>query len=269
MTERADQQAHRSLIPARMTPYPLAGGENHCMTGAQKKGMPPPCPCRCQDQVRTRNRACLMGGNLYPELTRLLREAGCSFVRQAKGSHEIGGSCLQRGISGERAVGGDQHVRQQRFAAKARDVDLAPFVRRRRDAPFSSWPGLSRPSTSSFNYTSQDYPGKCIFFERRWEIFMVTCILTTWMAGTSPAMTRRSIRLFRCVAAERPPPEGGVPVCRQRKIRHCLAKIPKLFYLCSLDPSRRRRPNVVRRRNRSARPLPIGRGAARGAPGEG
>ncbi|MGE0213611.1 MAG: type II toxin-antitoxin system HicA family toxin [Parvibaculaceae bacterium] len=30
-----------------------------------------------------------MGGNLYPELARLLREAGCEFVRQGKGSHEI------------------------------------------------------------------------------------------------------------------------------------------------------------------------------------
>jgi predicted RNA binding protein YcfA (HicA-like mRNA interferase family) len=30
-----------------------------------------------------------MGGNLYPELIRILREAGCDFVRQAKGSHEI------------------------------------------------------------------------------------------------------------------------------------------------------------------------------------
>jgi predicted RNA binding protein YcfA (HicA-like mRNA interferase family) len=30
-----------------------------------------------------------MGGNLYPELARLLREAGCVFIRQAKGSHEI------------------------------------------------------------------------------------------------------------------------------------------------------------------------------------
>ncbi|MFG5117850.1 type II toxin-antitoxin system HicA family toxin [Methylorubrum sp. POS3] len=30
-----------------------------------------------------------MGGNLYPELVRLLREAGCLFVRPGKGSHEI------------------------------------------------------------------------------------------------------------------------------------------------------------------------------------
>jgi predicted RNA binding protein YcfA (HicA-like mRNA interferase family) len=30
-----------------------------------------------------------MGGNLYPELVRLLRAADCEFVRQAKGSHEI------------------------------------------------------------------------------------------------------------------------------------------------------------------------------------
>jgi predicted RNA binding protein YcfA (HicA-like mRNA interferase family) len=30
-----------------------------------------------------------MGGNLYPELARLLRDAGCVFIRQAKGSHEI------------------------------------------------------------------------------------------------------------------------------------------------------------------------------------
>lgn len=30
-----------------------------------------------------------MGGNLYPELVRLLREAGCHVLRQGKGSHEI------------------------------------------------------------------------------------------------------------------------------------------------------------------------------------
>ncbi len=30
-----------------------------------------------------------MGANLYPELCRILDEAGCTFVRQAKGSHEI------------------------------------------------------------------------------------------------------------------------------------------------------------------------------------
>lgn len=30
-----------------------------------------------------------MGSNLYPELTRLLIEAGCKFLRQGKGSHEI------------------------------------------------------------------------------------------------------------------------------------------------------------------------------------
>ena len=30
-----------------------------------------------------------MGGNLYPELVRLLREAGCEFVRSGKGSHEL------------------------------------------------------------------------------------------------------------------------------------------------------------------------------------
>ena len=30
-----------------------------------------------------------MGSNLYPALIRLLRQGGCSFVRQAKGSHEI------------------------------------------------------------------------------------------------------------------------------------------------------------------------------------
>ena len=30
-----------------------------------------------------------MGSNLYPELVRLLEEAGCQFVRQGKGSHEI------------------------------------------------------------------------------------------------------------------------------------------------------------------------------------
>jgi predicted RNA binding protein YcfA (HicA-like mRNA interferase family) len=30
-----------------------------------------------------------MGSNLYPALVRLLEEAGCSFVHQGKGSHEI------------------------------------------------------------------------------------------------------------------------------------------------------------------------------------
>jgi predicted RNA binding protein YcfA (HicA-like mRNA interferase family) len=30
-----------------------------------------------------------MGSNLYPELVRLLRDAGCHIVRQGKGSHEI------------------------------------------------------------------------------------------------------------------------------------------------------------------------------------
>ncbi|MFN0193127.1 MAG: type II toxin-antitoxin system HicA family toxin [Aestuariivirga sp.] len=30
-----------------------------------------------------------MGSNLYPELIRLLKTAGCHFVRQGKGSHEI------------------------------------------------------------------------------------------------------------------------------------------------------------------------------------
>ena len=35
-----------------------------------------------------------MGGNLYPELVRILRNSGCSFVRQAKGSHEIWRSSL-------------------------------------------------------------------------------------------------------------------------------------------------------------------------------
>ena len=30
-----------------------------------------------------------MGSNLYPELARLLKNAGCSFVRQGKVSHEI------------------------------------------------------------------------------------------------------------------------------------------------------------------------------------
>ena len=30
-----------------------------------------------------------MGGNLYPELVRILKNAGCTFVRRGKGSHEI------------------------------------------------------------------------------------------------------------------------------------------------------------------------------------
>lgn len=29
-----------------------------------------------------------MGGNLYPQLVRLLRDGGCEFVRDGKGSHE-------------------------------------------------------------------------------------------------------------------------------------------------------------------------------------
>lgn len=31
----------------------------------------------------------MMGPSLYPELVGLLRAAGCRFVRQGKGSHEI------------------------------------------------------------------------------------------------------------------------------------------------------------------------------------
>jgi predicted RNA binding protein YcfA (HicA-like mRNA interferase family) len=30
-----------------------------------------------------------MGSNLYRELTKLLSDSGCTFLRQAKGSHEI------------------------------------------------------------------------------------------------------------------------------------------------------------------------------------
>jgi predicted RNA binding protein YcfA (HicA-like mRNA interferase family) len=30
-----------------------------------------------------------MGSNLYPALVRMLEEAGCSFVRNGNGSHEI------------------------------------------------------------------------------------------------------------------------------------------------------------------------------------
>ncbi len=30
-----------------------------------------------------------MGATLYPELIALLRQAGCVFIRQGKGSHEI------------------------------------------------------------------------------------------------------------------------------------------------------------------------------------
>ena len=30
-----------------------------------------------------------MGSNLYPDLARLLKDAGCHVVRQGKGSHEI------------------------------------------------------------------------------------------------------------------------------------------------------------------------------------
>ena len=30
-----------------------------------------------------------MGSNLYPELIRLLRKAGCQLVREGKGSHEV------------------------------------------------------------------------------------------------------------------------------------------------------------------------------------
>ncbi|HEX2256926.1 MAG TPA: type II toxin-antitoxin system HicA family toxin [Afifellaceae bacterium] len=37
-----------------------------------------------------------MAGRLYRELTRLLRDAGCSFVRQGKGSHEIWYSPITR-----------------------------------------------------------------------------------------------------------------------------------------------------------------------------
>jgi predicted RNA binding protein YcfA (HicA-like mRNA interferase family) len=37
-----------------------------------------------------------MVGTLYRELTELLRAAGCTFVRQAKGSHEIWYSPISR-----------------------------------------------------------------------------------------------------------------------------------------------------------------------------
>jgi predicted RNA binding protein YcfA (HicA-like mRNA interferase family) len=30
-----------------------------------------------------------MGGNLYPELVRLLKQGGCVLLRQGKGSHEV------------------------------------------------------------------------------------------------------------------------------------------------------------------------------------
>jgi predicted RNA binding protein YcfA (HicA-like mRNA interferase family) len=30
-----------------------------------------------------------VGGNLYPQLARLLVQAGCKIVRQGKGSHEV------------------------------------------------------------------------------------------------------------------------------------------------------------------------------------
>jgi len=41
-----------------------------------------------------------MGSTLYPELVLLLRKAGCSFVRQGKGSHEIWHSPItQKNIS--------------------------------------------------------------------------------------------------------------------------------------------------------------------------
>ncbi len=37
-----------------------------------------------------------MAGSLYRELVRTLREAGCTFVRQGKGSHEIWYSPMTR-----------------------------------------------------------------------------------------------------------------------------------------------------------------------------
>ncbi len=37
-----------------------------------------------------------MGSNLYPELVRLLKRAGCEIIRQGKGSHEIWYSPLSR-----------------------------------------------------------------------------------------------------------------------------------------------------------------------------
>jgi hypothetical protein len=44
----------------------------------------------------------------------------------------------------------------------ARSLEAAQATPRN-NAPSSSSPG---PSTSSFNYTSQDYPGKCRHFEK-------------------------------------------------------------------------------------------------------
>jgi hypothetical protein len=39
------------------------------------------------------------------------------------------------------------------------------------------------------NYTSQDCPGECRCFEKTLENHEGYLRLTTWMAGTSPAMT--------------------------------------------------------------------------------
>ena len=44
---------------------------------------------RSENRVQARSRSHLMGGNLYPELIRLLRSDGCEFVRSGKGSHEL------------------------------------------------------------------------------------------------------------------------------------------------------------------------------------
>lgn len=37
-----------------------------------------------------------MGSNLYPELARMLKQAGCRFVRHGKGSHEVWSSPITK-----------------------------------------------------------------------------------------------------------------------------------------------------------------------------
>jgi predicted RNA binding protein YcfA (HicA-like mRNA interferase family) len=61
-----------------------------------------------------------MGSNLCPELVRLLREAGCTFVRQGQGSHEI----WQSPIMGRRIAVPRNTVMKRTANGILRDAEL-------------------------------------------------------------------------------------------------------------------------------------------------
>jgi hypothetical protein len=67
------------------------------------------------------------------------------------------------------------------------------------NCPQTSWPGLSRPSTSSHVMNFEDSLLSCAFAGSVLIVLQSIGGLTTWMAGTSPAMTDVE-HLFRGVA---------------------------------------------------------------------